>query len=492
MKKRFLYTMLCITLLLVCLPLAAYAAELDTGTEPAPAPPEVSDLLETEHHNAYISGYETGTFRPNAHISRAETASLFYALLKSKDHPAQSLKDTRGKWYTSAVETLAGLGIISGYTDGTFKPDRAITRAEFVAIAAKFSALESGSLPFRDVPATHWAAPYIASAVKKGWVSGYENGTFKPDKRITRAEAVVIVNRMLGRTPDARIKTLANVKNFYDLYTSHWAYGEIEEASTAHSYQKEGTRETWTDYTKDTSAKSGFVWENGNLYYVSTTTKKFVKGDQTINGTSYKFDANTGAALTGFFTKSGYRRYYKQGKLLEDISGLGLVKGPYFIKVYKNSNYLIIFAKDSAGNYNTPVKAMRVSCGKTTPTGTFYTPARWRWLNMVGNTWAQWCTQIKGNYLFHSVPNYTKNNRDLEVEEYNHLGETRSLGCVRLNCADAKWIYDNCVLKTKVTITTAESSGPLSKPAGITIPSWHTWDPTDPTAQYLCKQKGCH
>lgn len=81
---------------------------------------------------------------------------------------------------------------------------------------------------------------------------------------------------------------------------------------------------------------------------------------------------------------------------------------------------------------------------------------------------------------------------DLEVEEYNHLGETRSLGCIRLNCRDAKWIFDNCALGTKVTITTAESSGPLKKPAGIQIPSWHTWDPTDPTAQWRCRENGCH
>ena len=125
---------------------------------------------------------------------------------------------------------------------------------------------------------------------------------------------------------------------------------------------------------------------------------------------------------------------------------------------------------------------MRVSCGVPTPTGTYYTPARYRWLKMVGDTWAQWCTQIQGNYLFHSVPNWTRNNLDLEVGEYNQLGNTRSLGCIRLNCEDAKWIYDNCGLGTQVNISATMTSGPLEKPEGLQIPIWHTWDPTDPTA----------
>ena len=161
--------------------------------------------------------------------------------------------------------------------------------------------------------------------------------------------------------------------------------------------------------------------------------------------------------------------------------------------MYKPSNYLIIFAKDPAtGAYNTPVQAMRVSCGVPTPTGTYYTPARYRWLKMVGDTWAQWCTQIQGNYLFHSVPNYTRSNLDLEVGEYNQLGNTRSLGCIRLNCEDAKWIYDNCGLGTQVNISATMTSGPLEKPEGLQIPIWHTWDPTDPTATYMCDQHGCH
>ena len=247
-------------------------------------------------------------------------------------------------------------------------------------------------------------------------------------------------------------------------------------------------------YEKDESTvESHWVRENGKLYYVDSATRKVVRGETTINGVKYVFDSLSGAAFNGFRMDGDWRRYYQNGTAVNDISGLGVVSGPYYIKVYKPANYLIIFAKDPAtGKYNTPVRSMLVSCGYGTPTGTYYTPARYRWLKMVGDTWAQWCTQIQGSYLFHSVPNWTYNNFDLEVEEYNRLGQTRSLGCIRLNCRDAKWIYDNCQLGTQVYISPTETDGPLKKPSGLQLPSWHTWDPTDPTAYYACQQRGCH
>ena len=453
----------------------------------------VADVLNTTEHSAYISGYTSGVFLPNAHVTRAEAAQMFYSLLLQKNGPRRQFFDTDNAWFTTAVETIAGMGVVNGYPDGGFHPNDDITRAEFTTIAVGFDTLSPGALTFSDVPATSWAAPYISTAASKGWVSGMEDGTFHPNDKITRAEAVTILNKLLGRTPDTDIMEKPDAKNFYDVFPEHWAYANILEAATTHSYYHDSTGERWLAYDRDfTEVESGWISENGVKYYIDAATRKALRGEQKIDGETYWFDASTGALKSGFQMVGGYRRYYHNGKLMEDISGLGVVKGPYFIKVYKNSNYLIIFAKDSSGKYNTPVRAMRVSCGVATPTGTYYTPDRYRWLKMVGDTWAQWCTQILGSYLFHSVPNYTKNNADLEVEEYNHLGDTRSLGCIRLNCRDAKWIYDNCVLGTKVEITTAEKGGPLQKPEGLQIPSWHTWDPTDPTATGYCKSHGCH
>ncbi len=456
---------------------------------------QVSELLNTDTHFAYIRGHENGMFKPDAGVTRAEAAQMFYALLRERGWEKKSFSDVNGQWYAEAVGVMAGLGILQGYPDGTFRPGKKITRAEFVTIAVSCDALAEGELSFSDVSKSSWAAPYIATAATKGWISGFHDGTFRPEKGITRAEAVTVLNKMLGRCPDETVREKTDAKNFYDLFPEHWAYENILEAATDHSHVSYGVSgEIWTDYTQDTEypEKSRWVKDGSTLYYLDASTRKFLRGEQTIDGKKYLFRSDTGAAYTGFRKNGSWRRYYKNGLMVEDISGLGVVKGPYFIKVYKNSNYLIIFAKDSSGAYNTPVRAMRTSCGYGTPTGTFYTPDRYRWLQMVGDTWAQWCTQIQGNYLFHSVPNWTQSNMDLEVDEYNHLGETRSLGCIRLNCRDAKWIFDNCALGTKVQITTSEGSGPLKKPAGLQIPSWHSWDPTDPTAAWRCRQNGCH
>lgn len=456
---------------------------------------QVSELLNTDEHFAYIKGYENGMFKPNKGVTRAEAAQMLYSLLRDQSWEKKSFSDVgETKWYADAVGVMAGLGVIRGYADGSFRPGREITRAEFVTMAVNCDAIGEGELSFSDVSANSWAAPYIATASAKGWISGFQDGAFHPDDKITRAQAVTIINNMLGRSADAEILDKLDAKNFYDVFPENWAYGNILEAATSHSYTRGANEEVWTDYERDAAypEKSQWVKDGSTLYYLDAASRKFLRGEQTINGKKYLLDPGTGAAVTGFRMVGSWRRYYKNGLMLDDISGLGVVRGPYFIKVYKNSNYLIVYAQDDQGRYNTPVRAMRASCGYSTPTGTFYTPDRYRWLQMVGDTWAQWCTQIQGNYLFHSVPNWTQSNMDLEVQEYNLLGDTRSLGCTRLNCRDAKWIYDNCALGTKVTITTSENSGPLPKPAGLQIPSWHTWDPTDPTAYWRCQQNGCH
>lgn len=453
----------------------------------------VREVLNTDEHKAYISGYESGFFRPNAGITRAEAVQMFYSLLRDKTGEKKSFPDAANGWYTEAVETIAGLGVLGGYEDGTFRPNNKITRAEFVTLAVGFDTLAPTESGFSDVADSFWAAPYITTAAAKGWVSGDETGAFRPNAGITRAEAVTILNKLLGRKGDADIQQKTDARNFYDVFPEHWAYAQILEAATTHVYYLDSYIERWQTYEKDTGAgKTGWITVDGKTYYIDEETHKLARGEKIIDGVTYSFHKTTGVLASGWTVIDGYRRYYHNGALAEDISNLGLVSGPYFIKVYKPANYLIVFAKDETGQYTIPVKAMRVSCGEPTPTGTFYTPTRYRWLRMVGDTWAQWCTQIQGDFLFHSVPNWTKNNKDLEVEEFNYLGETRSLGCVRLNCEDAKWLYDNCALGTKVVISATETKGPLKKPAGIQVPSWHTWDPTDPTAAAYCKAKGCH
>ena len=142
---------------------------------------------------------------------------------------------------------------------------------------------------------------------------------------------------------------------------------------------------------------------------------------------------------TGWVYYAGYKFYFdkKTGARVNDVSSIIGKQKSYEIQVNKKKNVVTIYAKDGDRGYIIPVKAMICSTGEATPTGTFYTPNRWRWLRMMGDTWGQWVTQIKGDYLFHSVYYWSQNNNDLSVGAYNNLGKTCSHGCIRLTAADA-------------------------------------------------------
>lgn len=207
-------------------------------------------VLFTSNHIKYLNGYPDGTVRIDNPITRAEASALFYRLLANPG-TADSGKFSdvsSGAWYAQSVDYLVSIGIITGYSDGTFKPDQTITRAEFATIASRFDALaDSSGNAFGDVPGSHWAVSYINSAYAKGWINGYPDGTFKPDNSITRAEVVKIVNTMLDRKIDD--KALAEVKNPYsDITRSHWAYADTIEASIAHKHEIVDGAEVWQSW----------------------------------------------------------------------------------------------------------------------------------------------------------------------------------------------------------------------------------------------------
>ena len=209
----------------------------------------VDRWLNTRDHIAYLSGYPDGTFGPDRNMTRAEVAQMFYALLNDQNVPATvSFSDVPdGAWY--AVETLASLGMFTGYPDGTFHPNSTITRAEFAAAALSFADMApSARCSFPDVSAQDWFYPYVASAAEYGWIGGYPDGTFRPSGSITRAEVAVIVNHMLGRTPDQSFvdRSLDRLVSFSDLNSSHWAFYPIMEASNSHDHIKAGGSEQWT------------------------------------------------------------------------------------------------------------------------------------------------------------------------------------------------------------------------------------------------------
>ena len=217
--------------------------------KPGPDDTGVSDWLNTKDHIAYMTGYPDKTFGPNRNMTRAEVAQMFYALLKNQnvtvtaafsDVPANA-------WYAKAVNTMATLGMVTGYPDGTFHPDATITRAEFTTIALAFAdGVKGAKCSYYDVPQTAWFYDYIAQATEYGWIGG-SGGYFRPNDMITRAEVSIIVNNMLGRDADERFidRNGDELVSFTDLTDGYWAYYAIMEATNTHTYTRDSSTEVW-------------------------------------------------------------------------------------------------------------------------------------------------------------------------------------------------------------------------------------------------------
>ena len=208
----------------------------------------------TDDHYSYLIGYADGTVRPNGKITRAEVATIFFRLL-SDDTRAKywsSKNDfsdvSADKWYNNAVSTLSRMGVIGGYADGTFRPDAPISRAEFAKIAVSFTQ-NTGSATynyFTDVKPTDWFAPYVTAAKDAGLIEGYSDGSFKPESKITRAEACAIVNRTLGRKPSKAHMKISDRIDWPDVQTTDWFYEAIMEATNSHTCTMGDRVETWT------------------------------------------------------------------------------------------------------------------------------------------------------------------------------------------------------------------------------------------------------
>ena len=206
--------------------------------------------LGTDDHIAYVYGYPDGTVRPNGTITRAEVTTIFYRLLTSARRDEiftseNSFRDVNSSmWYNKAVSSMAAGGYIQGYADGTFGANKPITRAEFVCLAARFATKTTGFASYTDVDNGHWAARSIAICASNGWVQGYEDGTFRPDQPITRAEAMTIINRMLGRGV-SKGYVCKGAARFTDNDPGSWYYYEILEATNDHEYRNARPFEQW-------------------------------------------------------------------------------------------------------------------------------------------------------------------------------------------------------------------------------------------------------
>ncbi len=216
----------------------------------------VPDKLNGDDHYAYVIGYLDGNVRPNANVSRAETATIFFRLLKSDIRDGNLIADngfsdvSDGQWHNKAISTMAKLGIVKGRRADNFDPDASITRAEFAAICARFNTKpveNSGS--FSDISG-HWAENEIERAAAFGWISGYPDGTFHPDARITRAEAMTMINRVLCRMPQSESDLLDSMVTWPDNKPSDWHYLAVQEATNSHDFDRKGeVGESWTKLT---------------------------------------------------------------------------------------------------------------------------------------------------------------------------------------------------------------------------------------------------
>ena len=216
-------------------------------------------ILPAKKHKAYIFGYEDGTFKPDNDMTRAEAASIFARLIadaKDETIPGKATFSDVSDTYWCATELgyVEKYGIIAGYEDGTFRPDAPVTRAEFTAMTVRYYDLfhdvkyPANTQKYTDVNSSYWAVKDISFATSEKWLNGYVDGTFKGDNNITRAEVITIINRATDRTPDKEYinDNLSTLDKFTDLKNNaHWAYYDIMEAANTHKAVANSNTETW-------------------------------------------------------------------------------------------------------------------------------------------------------------------------------------------------------------------------------------------------------
>ena len=212
---------------------------------------KAAELNRTDHF-AFLVGYTGGTFGPERNMTRAEVTTMFARLLTEQIEADKTYSSTfndvaKNCWAANYIGYMQQFGIITGYSDGSFRPDAPVTRAEFAAIASRFEKLTEGSKSFTDVPNTYWATRYINFAATRGWVTGYSDGTFKPENPITRAEVAAVTCRLLERSADQTYirSHIGELRTFADVTESHWAYWYAMEAANGHDYTKSGGSENW-------------------------------------------------------------------------------------------------------------------------------------------------------------------------------------------------------------------------------------------------------
>ena len=370
-------------------------------------------------------------------------------------------KDVSTKdWYYECSKFASQHGFLKGYSNGNFGANDKMQRQDFAIVLSKLYCFLSDSernyTPvFSDVTdnSQYYFEP-VTYLYTKGLVSGYSNGKFGVGDSVSREQICMFLYR---------------VASYYAIDT------DIKDTKALSSFKDAPS--------VSASAKTAVTW---------CADRHIIGGSSNLEPTRAATRAEVTAFLQNFVNYCVYGKKYvapepEKPKTPTVTINNNSIKSnaPYYIKVNRTQNIVIIYKKDSQGHFNVPVKAMACSVGLNgkTPTGTYTTTDKYTWRLLSGNVWGQYATRITGHYLFHSVPYYTKSKSDLEYDEYNKLGQAASLGCIRLCVADAKWIYDNCPSGTVVTIYDSTKQEPLAKPTPKRIntkDSRRGWDPTDP------------
>lgn len=270
------------------------------------------------------------------------------------------------------------------------------------------------------------------------------------------------------------MKTI-NKRTFYFASDYSLKTGIVKVGKKRYYFQKDGSRYEGTGLKKI----------NKKYYYFSTNHSLKSGWYRDKNNKRYYFSKSNYAALTGWNYVGQYKYYFnKKGQLQQDVRKklTKTQKKSYLIKVNRTACCVTVYAKDGKKGYTIPVVSFVCSTGSGTPTGTFTIKDKLRWHELMGPSWGQWCEHLTSDILFHSVYyNRERDNKSLDVSAYNKLGTMASHGCIRLTAGDAKWIYDNCAVGTRVIIYNKKSNpGPFDKPKAQKLSSSHTWDPTDP------------
>lgn len=271
-------------------PISTEPADPDpTATEEPPEEPTSFDA----HHLLYINGTEDGCFMPLKVLSRAEMAQIFYNL---GDYPngEECFTDVPSDaWFAQAINAIAAAGLVEGVDNGKYFPYNAVTRVQFVTVLSRLAGISQTDyqMTFHDVPASHWGYQYVAIAQEMGWVDGFPDGTFRPDQSLTRAEAVTMLNRFLGRIPDEEaIRSCENIRFFPDVAPSDWFYYHVMEASMTHEAHMETdpASETWITVTPaEGQLANGFYCINGNFYVAVDNALVHTQQDGVCNGITY-------------------------------------------------------------------------------------------------------------------------------------------------------------------------------------------------------------